>query len=99
MIRRRRPSPFISNGHALQRLFERGLKAVQVQSIVESGEVIASYPGAQPLPSFLILGWVKERPLHVVLAVDAENQRCQVVTASIPDPALWNRDFKTRRMP
>ena len=88
----------VFSGHAVQRLFERGLKAVQVQSIIESGEVIASYPGDQPLPSFLILGWVKERPLHVVLAVDAESQRCQVVTAYIPDPALWNRDFKTRRM-
>jgi hypothetical protein len=62
-------------------------------------EVIASYPGGQPLPYFLILGWVKERPLHVVLAVDAGNQRCQVVSACIPDPALWNRDFKTRGMP
>jgi len=89
----------IFSGHAVQRLFERGLKAAQVQSIIESGEVIASYPGDQPLPSFLMLGWVKERPLHVVLAVDAENQRCQIITAYIPDPALWNRDFKTRRMP
>ena len=89
----------IFSGHAVQRLFERGLKAVQVQSIIESGEVIASYPGDQPLPSFLILGWVKDGPLHVVLAVDAENQRCQVITAYIPDPALWNRDFKTGRMP
>ena len=89
----------IFSGHAVQRLFERGLKAAQVQSIIESGEVITSYPDDQPLPSFLILGWVKERPLHVVLAVDAENQQCQVVTAYIPDPALWSRDFKTRRMP
>jgi hypothetical protein len=71
----------IFSGHAVQRLFESGLEVVQVQSI-------ASYPGDQPLPSFLILGWVKERPLHVVSPVDAENQRCQVVTASIPDPAL-----------
>jgi hypothetical protein len=51
----------VFSGYAVQRLFERGLKAVQVQSIIESGEVIASYPGDQPLPSFLILGWVKER--------------------------------------
>jgi hypothetical protein len=89
----------IFSGHAVQRLFERGLQAVQVQSIIESGEVIASYSEDQPFPSFLILGWVQDRPVHVVLAVDAKNQRCQVVTAYMPDPAIWNRDFKTRRMP
>ncbi len=89
----------IFSGHAVQRMFERGLKVAEVQFIIKSGEIIASYPDDRPLPSFLFLGWVRERPLHVVVAVDAEKQQCQVVTAYIPDPALWGRDFKTRRMP
>lgn len=37
----------IFSGHSVQPLFERGLKAVQGQSIIESGEVIANYPGDQ----------------------------------------------------
>jgi hypothetical protein len=80
-------------------MFERGLKVEEVQSVIESGEVIASYPDDQPLPSFLILGWVRERPLHGVVAVDVDKQQCQIVTSYKLALDLWSSDFKTRRMP
>lgn len=80
-------------------MFERGLKVADVQFVIESGEIIASYTDDQPLPSFLILGWVRKRPLHVVVAMDVDKQECQVITAYIPAQDLWNSDFKTRRKP
>ena len=48
---------------------------------------------------YLIIGWGRSRPLHVLVAVEAESQRCLVATAYVPDPALWREDFKTRRTP
>ena len=87
------------SGHAVQRMFERGVSAKDVLSIVDSGEVIANYIDDYPLPSCLILGAVGNRPLHVVLAIDAGDNRCFVITAYYPDPALWNADFRSRREP
>jgi hypothetical protein len=74
----------IFSGHAVQRMFERGLKVAEVQFVIESGQIIASYPEDQPLPSFLILGWIRKRPLHVVVAMDADKQQCQVVITYTP---------------
>jgi len=46
-----------------------------------------------------MLGWVKNSPIHAMAAVDADNQRCYVVTAYVPDPVQWSVDFKTKRKP
>jgi len=43
-----------------------------------------------------VVGWA-ERPVHVVVAVDAAEGACYVVTAYVPDPGLWSADFRTRR--
>ncbi len=87
----------IFSGHAVRRMFERELRTNEVKSVIETGEIIASYPEDLPYPTYLILGWSNGRPLHVVLAQDAVRRRCYLVTAYIPDPALWEPDFKARR--
>jgi hypothetical protein len=89
----------IFSGHAVQRMFQRGLTTLEVQDVIEQGVIIADYPDDVPFPSYLLLGWIKDRPLHVVLALDGENHRCYVITAYIPDRAQWDADFKTRRTP
>jgi hypothetical protein len=80
-------------------MFERNLTATEVHRVIASGEVIAAYPDDQPFPTYLIFGWGRSRPLHVLVAVEAESRRCLVVTAYVPDPALWREDFKIRRTP
>jgi len=35
--------------------------------------------------------------LHVVLAYNQATRTGYVVTAYVPDPKLWSKDFKTRR--
>jgi hypothetical protein len=80
-------------------MFQRGLGTRDIQEAIASGEIIADYPDDLPFPSYLMLGWVNNSPIHVVAAVDADNQRCYVVTAYLPDPVQWSVDFKTRRMP
>jgi len=85
------------SGHAVRRMFERGLSKDDVLGIVRDGEVIADYPEDEPYPSYLLLGFVRDRPVHVVLAHDSESGTAVIVTAYEPEPELWSEDFKTRR--
>ena len=63
------------------------------------GEVIATYPDDTPLPSRLVLGWLGDRPLHVVAADNDTDQVTVVITVYEPDPAIWEPRFKSRRKP
>jgi len=68
-----------------------------VLRIVAEGEVIASDPDDLPFPSVLILGFDGARPIHFVVARDAQTMLCFVVTVYQPDPKVWSDDFRTRR--
>jgi len=85
------------SGHALRRMFERGLSRQDVAAAIRDGEVIADYPDDRPHPSYLLLGFVDHRPIHVVVAQDQARACCIVVTAYIPDSALWADGFRKRR--
>jgi hypothetical protein len=87
------------SGHAVRRLFERGLNKDEVLSIIRGGEVIVDYADDSPYPSCLLLGFVRGRPVHVLLAHDGETDTAIVVTAYEPNPGLWHQDFRTRREP
>ncbi|MGH7917387.1 MAG: DUF4258 domain-containing protein [Candidatus Binataceae bacterium] len=57
----------IFTGHALRRMQERGFRAAQIREVIESN------PADSPYPSYLLLGLLGDEPLHLVVAVDAEN--------------------------
>ncbi|WP_036028408.1 DUF4258 domain-containing protein [Leptolyngbya sp. PCC 6406] len=57
----------------------------------------SAYPDDRPYPSYLMLGMVSQRPIHAVVAKDAETQTVFVVTAYEPDENLWQADFKARK--
>ena len=76
----RHPKRVLFSGHAVRRMFERGLNRDDVLGIVRSGEVIADYPDDAPYPSCLLLGLVRGRPVHVVLAHDSDSGTAIVVT-------------------
>ncbi|HEO72477.1 MAG TPA: DUF4258 domain-containing protein [Candidatus Hydrogenedentes bacterium] len=66
---------------------------------VLAGEVIREYADDKPYPSVLILGSTHDRrPLHIVCAYDAEEDRAFIVTVYQPDPVQWI-DYRTRRTP
>ena len=94
---RREYRSILFSGHAVRRMFERGLGKDDALSIVREGEVIADYPDDVPYPSYLLFGFVRGRPVHVVLAHDGESDTAVVVTAYEPDPEIWSEDFRTRR--
>lgn len=83
--------------HAIERMFKREIPPDAVRRVVVQGEVVADYPEDIPYPSVLILGFQDGRPIHVVVARDAQSGICHIVTVYQPDPRLWMADFKTRR--
>ena len=90
-------SKILFTGHAVKRMFERSINRREVQDVLENGEIVADYPDDQPFPSGLMLGFVDERPIHVVVAVEFETKTSYIVTAYDPDPDLWELDFRNRR--
>ena len=82
--------------HAIQRMFERGITQVDVEAALSTGKVIEDYPNDYPLPSCLWLGFIGNRPLHVVFAEDLPKGERIIITVYEPDPAQWNANFTAR---
>ena len=80
-------------------MFEKRISKTAVLEVISRGVVIAEYPDDKPFPSSLILGFVEDRPIHVVSAIDLESQTCHIITVYRPDSILWSDDFKLRRKP
>lgn len=84
------------SGHAVRRMFERGIGKAEIVSVIATGVTVLDYPEDNPYPSRLLLGFVGSRPLHVLVARGDDGQ-CYVITCYQPGEALWNPDFKTRK--
>jgi hypothetical protein len=80
-------------------MFQRELGKDDIIEVLKAGECVAGYPEDQPYPSYLILGFVGSRPVHIVVARDSTDDACYVVTAYVPHSSLWSDDFRTRREP
>jgi hypothetical protein len=65
--------------------------------VIAGGKTIAEYPDGMPYPSVLLLGFVGERPIHVVVAREMPAARCIVVTAYEPKLDQWEAGYKVRR--
>ncbi len=76
-------------------MFERSITAEEVEDILANGEVIRTYPDDKPFVSYLLLGYINNRPIHIVASKD--DPICYVITVYEPDPTIWNEDFKTKR--
>lgn len=83
--------------HALQRMFERGIRVEDVFAVLETGKVIEDYPSGEPFPSRLLLGWLGTRPLHVVAAQNPSTGDRVIITAYEPDPERWEPGFQRRK--
>lgn len=66
----------ILSGHAIQRIFSRGLAQADILDVIRFGEVIEDYPHDTPYPSYLMLGFPHGSPLHVVVAKDDASNVC-----------------------
>lgn len=87
----------IYSDHAVTQMFKRDISTLDVRFIIENGEIITVYLYDRPFPSHLILGFIGERPIHIVVAKDDALSRCIVVTAYEPDMNIWQDGFKTKK--
>jgi hypothetical protein len=86
--------------HAVRQMSrpERMISTAEVREVLSSGETIEEYPDDPRGPSALVLGCGQGgRAIHVVAA--PKEEYAAVITAYLPDPAMWNDDMRTRRRP
>jgi len=73
------------------------ISVAEARDVIAMGEVIEEYPGDPRGESALLLGLGSGRPIHVVAA--PKDSYLAIITAYVPDPEAWDRDFRTRRRP
>lgn len=78
------------------RMFERGISDKDIRETLSAGETIARYPDDRPYPSQLLLGWIDNKPIHILTA-ETDNDETIIVTAYHPEPTLWTDNFKRKR--
>ena len=82
--------------HCLERMQERDISINDVESCLQTGEIIEDYPDDFPHPSCLIFGHTKENKiLHIVVGSDSSN--LFFITAYFPNTDKFEKDLKTRR--
>jgi hypothetical protein len=79
-------------------MFERQISITDVRTVLLTGDIIKAYPDDTPYPSRLVLGWVENRPLHIVVADHPTAFEVIIITVYEPDPSLWDDDFRERRV-
>jgi len=77
------------------RMIERDISREEVKSALIGGKIIESYEEDFPFPSFLVLGFVFKRPLHIVCAL--ADDTISIITAYQPDSSRWSDDYQKRR--
>ena len=83
--------------HALSRMFERKISETDILQVLTTGKIIEDYPTDQPYPSCLRLGFVKNRPLHIVTAEATDEETTVIITVYEPDLARWEPGFEKRK--
>ncbi|MDZ7724063.1 MAG: DUF4258 domain-containing protein [candidate division KSB1 bacterium] len=59
--------------------------------------MIEEYADDYPFPSVLINGkTMKNRYIHIVMGLDAEQKRLYIITVYEPDPQIWDEQFSRR---
>jgi len=84
--------------HALQRMASRVVGEVEIRDVLENGKVIEARPDDLPYPTRVMLGWIGDRPIHVV-ATENEEGETVIVTVYKPEPDRWADGFTRRRKP
>lgn len=75
---------------------ERDISISDVESCLQTGEIIENYPDDFPHPSCLILGYTKgNKRLHIV--VGSDGYTIFFITAYFPSTDKFENDLKTRK--
>ncbi len=84
--------------HAVQKMVERGISFVEIDEASDNLRIVNEYENDSPYPSCLAQGFTKrDRPLHMVFAVNHLIQTAYIITVYEPERARWTDNF-TRRI-
>ena len=83
--------------HAIRQMSrpDRMIGTREVREVITKGELIEDYPDDPRGHSCLLLGYVEDRPVHVVCS--PKDDFLAIITAYVPDPDQWTRDYRKRR--
>jgi hypothetical protein len=85
--------------HATITRLERGISILELEQALLNGEIIETHPDDQPYPACLVLGWLESGdPLHIVCSRGNMEPALRIVTVYEPEDALWQTDWKTRKV-
>jgi hypothetical protein len=78
-------------------MFQRDIFEVDVELILEKGNIVERYEEDYPLPSLLLNGPASSgRHLHVVVAIDGLERKLVIITVYEPDSFRWTDGFSRR---
>ncbi|HPS91243.1 MAG TPA: DUF4258 domain-containing protein [Methanothrix sp.] len=77
----------IISNHAGARMFERGVSAEDLISLLTNGEIIEKYHDDYRCPAVLMLGLTRGMPHHIVVAICKD--RLVIVTVYLPNEDEW----------
>lgn len=85
---------FQLSGHAHKERQEEAINTWEIREALMECEILESYPKDPKGPSCLVLGYAKERPIHIVCG-RGKNDWLLIITVYIPRAPKWI-DPKTR---
>ena len=85
---------FEYSNHCLFRAIERNISIETIEKVIRDGVIIKEYLNDKPYPSFLILGFINKKPIHVVTSY--YKKICIVITVYVPSDRQWKDDFRTK---
>ena len=83
--------------HAIRQMSrpDRMITTAEVRSAIQNGQIIEDYPEDSRGHSCLVLGkGYNGRPIHIVCS--PRDEFLAIITAYIPDPNQWAKDYKVR---
>lgn len=89
------PCNYVVTQHSRKRFAERNIKINDICNTIDSGSIIEDYPNDFPFPSCLILGFSGKKVIHLCASIMDGN--IYIITAYIPSPNKWEKDWKTRK--
>lgn len=104
---RLRAENYDATDHVWDRLDEKAISIDDLDGILDHAEIIEKNPEARPYPSCLVLCHTPQGdPLHWVFSrepadwdASGKSDILRIVTVYEPGDDLWERDYKTRRIP
>jgi len=78
-------------------MFERGINEAEARTVLQKGDVIEARADDLPYPSRLVLGFSKQRAIHIVAADNHAERETIVITVYEPDPKRWDSTLRKRR--